>query len=283
MPQVTFITAFHNALGTSLKMLRSFRETVGLGDFEYIWVDDDSTDGSARHIQNCGLPGIRCIQNRRSRGFSGANNTGAAEATGEILVFLNNDLLFPSPWLMPMLRALELPSVGAVGNVQFNPSTRLVDHAGMFFDLDGLPRQARKDTLNIPTGEYSTWNCVTAACLAIRKQRFEQAGGFDEGYLNGYEDADLCLRLLQAGRRLLVANRSRVFHIGGASPGRHAHDAANRSLFLSRWGTLAKCLARQEWAREYLQRYSRKWWRLQPAKATLAALTMHLSRRCQFE
>jgi len=265
-PKVSFISAFHDGLAHSQRMLAGFDETVTLPDYEFLWVNDESTDGSDAWVEKLSGP-HRLLSNSQSRGFAGANNTAANVAKGEWLVFLNNDLLFFQPWLEPMLSPLSNPDVGAVGNVQFNPAAGLIDHAGMFFDKGGIPRQARKHTLRIPEGEYSEWNCLSAACLAMRKELFLEMGGFDEGYRTGWEDADLCVRLRQKGKRLLLANQSHVRHVGGASLGSHQQDEANRSRFLSMWQPVTRQWAQSEWPREYLLRYSRQWWRLSPLKA----------------
>lgn len=254
-------------------MLEGFQQTVSLPEFEFLWVDDQSTDGSVDWVQNLPKP-HRLLSNTHKPGFAGANNSAAEVATGEYLVFLNNDLLFYQPWLERMLSELSDTSVGAVGNVQFNPANGLIDHAGMFFDKGGIPRQARKNTLRIPDGDYSEWNCLSAACLAMRKDLFLELGGFDEEYRTGWEDADLCVRLRSIGKRLIVANHSHVRHVGGASQGGHEHNEANRSRFLSKWQEITQVWASSEWPAEYLARYSRQWWKLSPFKSIEALLLL---------
>lgn len=275
--KVTFITAFHNGLEHSQRMLEGFKKTVSHVNYQFLWVDDHSSDASAEWVTSLPDP-HHLLQNTRSRGFAGANNTAVQASKGEWLVFLNNDLLFHQPWLEPMLAPLSNPGVGAVGNVQLNPATQLIDHAGMFFDLGGIPRQARKNTLHIPSGEYSEWNCLSAACLAMRKDLFLQLGGFNEEYRTGWEDADLSVRLRQQGKCLLVANRSQIYHVGGATEGSHQHNEANRTLFLQKWQSITQEWAHSEWPREYLLRYSRQWWKLQPLKALGALFLLH---RCR--
>jgi O-antigen biosynthesis protein len=274
---ISFITATHNGLAETQGMLRSFQRTVSCENFEYIFIDDASRDGSRDFLSQLRSP-YRLLVNERSLGFASANNRGAREARGDFLVFLNNDLIFDTPWLAQLIEPLSRRDVGAVGNVQFNPATGLIDHAGMFIDRDGMPRRARRNTRRIPDEPYREWNCLSAACLAIRREIFWELGGFDEAFRNGCEDIDLCLRLRQKGYRLLVANRSRIGHIGGHSPERHKHNAENEELFRLRWQKIAREWAKDEWAREYLLRYSRQWWKLRPAKAALALWTLCLSR-----
>ena len=276
-PRISFITGFHNGLKYSKQMWAGFEKTVSGINYEFLWVDDASSDSSADWVRSLSEP-HKLLKNTHSRGFAGANNTAAEAAKGEWLVFLNNDLIFFQPWLEPMLVPLSQPEIGAVGNVQINPATQLIDHAGMFFDQGGIPRQARKHTLRVPVGEYTSWNSLSAACLAMSKELFLEIGGFDENYRSGWEDVDLCVRLRLNRKRLLCANKSHVQHIGGGTEGSHQHNEANRSLFLSKWEEFTRKWAASEWPREYLLRYSLQWWKLQPLKALHALLSLH---RCR--
>jgi GT2 family glycosyltransferase len=168
-------------------------------------------------------------------------------------------------------------NVAAVGNVQIDPRTGLLDHAGVFFDLRGAPYHAWKGRGSIPPGEYGEWNAVTAACLLIPTDRFKELGGFDEGYRNSYEDVDLCVRLRSRGYRLLVSHRSVIEHYGRTSPGRKRHDLENRARFLDRWAATAAAWGREEWPRQYLQKYARRWWAANPLRVA-RALWMLVSR-----
>ena len=97
-----------------------------------------------------------------------------------------------------MAKALKSEKVGAVGNIQINPQTRLVDHAGVAFDLEGVPFHARKNRKRKADISRKEWPAVTAACMGIDRELFMEFGGFDSIYRNGAEDIDLCLRLNKA-------------------------------------------------------------------------------------
>jgi Flp pilus assembly protein TadD len=77
---------------------------------------------------------------------------------------------------------------------------------------------------------------VTAACLLIRRPLFDEVGGFDEGYVNGFEDADLCLKARERGYQVVYQPRSVVVHLEGQTAGRKTHEASNADRFLKRWG-----------------------------------------------
>lgn len=276
----TFISSLHNCLPLTQAMLASLEATVDLSGKQLVLIDDCSTDGTAAYLQTlAGRRGIDILSNSKNLGFAASNNRGAHAATGEILVFINNDLEFSPGWLEPMLACLETsPQAGAVGNVQRNFQTGLVDHAGIFFDLDGLPTHAHKNRKNPPRGKILERNAVTAACLAIRKETFQSVGGFDERYRNGCEDVDLCLKLKAKDYRLYVALESVIRHHISVAPGRNLNNARNTETFQQRWASFAAEMGQAEWPAEYFRRYARYWWRMNPSLALKAAKLLLLGR-----
>ena len=210
-------------------------------------------------------PPFRVIRHGENQGFACSVNRGGRQARAARLLFLNNDTLLTPGWLEPMLELLDSdPVVGAVGNVQVNPRNGLVDHAGVFFDLQGMPTHAHKNRRYPPRGHFSERKAASGACLLMRTEVFTRFSGFDEDYRNGLEDIDLCVRLSQAGYRIRVAHRSVILHHVSQSPGRHDHNDANSRLFAARRASVAIAWGRREWPREYLRRYARYWWRINP-------------------
>ena len=103
------------------------------------------------------------------------------------------------------------------------------------FDLEGMPRHAGLNSKGLP--QILTLSGARLPQLALhRKSVFDQVGGFDTTYRNGYEDVDLCLRLSRKGYRHYVANHSRIFHHVSKSPGRKLHEDRNAKIFIERWG-----------------------------------------------
>lgn len=272
--RVSFISALRNCLPLTEAMLASLQATVDFSDKELLLIDDASDDGTPEFLKTLAAqPEIKTLQNLENLGFAASNNRAAREAQGEILVFINNDLLFEGNWLAPMLHALEsAENAGAVGNVQRNFKTGLVDHAGIYFDLLGLPTHAHKNRGHPPKGKLIERNAATAACLAMRKPVFEEIGGFDETYRNGCEDVDLCMKLKSQGYRIYVALESVIRHHISVSPGRNSHNDRNSQIFRERWSAYAKQFGEKEWACEYFRRYARYWWRMNPSLALKALL-----------
>ncbi len=273
-PRISFIVAVHNCLDLTRAMIRSLEDTVDLSGHELILIDDASEEETAAYIQS--LAKTCCVlRNETNLGFARSNNQAANQARGDLLLFLNNDLELSPGWLEPMLELeRRLPEIGAVGNIQRNFQTGLVDHAGIFFDPSGMPTHAWKTRKRLPKGEWKERLAITAACMLMKRSLFESMGGFDESYRNGMEDVDLCVRLRQAGYRLVVAHQSVIRHHISSSPGRHEHNERNSELFRRRWSNTMSGPGKSEWAREYFHRYARYWWRMDPALAWKALIML---------
>jgi GT2 family glycosyltransferase len=217
-------------------MLASLQQTVPDGLLhEIIFVDDGSTDGTRAWLG--GLTGnCRAILNEKNLGFAATCNRGANSAQGDHLFFLNNDLVLMPHWLEPMLALFDrFTDVGLVGNVQLNSSTNAVDHAGVYFNPKGKPEHDTARPLYRRLTGYRRVSALTGACFTVRAETWRQLGGFDEGFRNGGEDVDLCLRAEANGLRNYIALRSVVKHHISQSSGRKLRDEQNSQRLMLRW------------------------------------------------
>lgn len=241
-------------------MLASLQETLPAGlTHEIIFVDDGSTDGTRSWLATLTAPPFRVVLNERNLGYAAANNRAAAVARGQFLALLNNDLVLQPHWLEPMLAAHAKlgPRAGLIGNVQLEARTGVVDHTGLVVNLTGKPVHAR--TLPSRLGRLlrpvRARPAVTGACVVLERTLWEQLGGFDEGYVNGGEDIDLCFRARALGRINAVALNSVVLHHVSSSPGRKARDEQNSYRLARRWRTELIAAAddgTRTWCRNYL-------------------------------
>ncbi len=249
--QVSFIIPLYNCLRLTQAMLTSLRATLPPGlPHEIILVDDGSTDGTREWLKSLAAP-CRVLLNEKNLGFAGTCNRGAAAATGEFLFFLNNDLVLLPRWLEPMLAVFpRCPHAGLVGNVQVNFATGAVDHTRIIFNCKGKPEH---DTTRGPgLLACRPVTALTGACLGLRRATWQQLGGFDEGFVNGCEDVDLCFRAAQLGLVNYVARRSVVRHHISASAGRKLRDEQNTARLVQRWRHAIARHAARDWCRHHL-------------------------------
>lgn len=269
-PVFSVVTSVFNGIEYTRVFFETLRTTaedlIRDGHLEVVAIDDGSTDGSRDYLRQLDLP-VRLLENDENHGFAYSNNRGVAEARGEWIFFLNNDLILEDGWWQPMVEVAEnRDGCGMVGNIQRRADDQRVDHAGIRFDYIGVPVHEGKNALFIRERGVRKSRGVTAACSLIRRRAFLRAGGFDEGFRNGFEDIDLCLRMAEGGCEHLVARSSLVAHHVSVSEGRKDHEDLNRLRFLRRWGEVTREYGRRDWACWYLQSQLRSPWRFNGPK-----------------
>ena len=210
---------------------------------EIIVVDNDSREAATKQLFTK-YP-IRVIPYPGEFNWAAMNNAAAKEATGEILLFLNNDTDVISPnWLSELAAQAIRPEIGAVGaKLLFADGT--VQHAGIWLGPAGRVRHLlRLSQRNDPgyLGQLSltrNLSAVTGACMAIRRNLFLDVNGFDESYPVSYNDLDLCLRLREKGHRIVWTPRAELYHLESASRGssewRWRKEEADHKRFCAKW------------------------------------------------
>ena len=202
-----------------------------------IIVDNHSTDETSQILQ--AVEGdIKIIRESSNRGFAVACNHGAQMAEGEYLIFLNNDTEPKDGWLDAMLNcARNNTEVGAIGAKLTYPDGN-IQHAGLAISRKMIPYHVFQNfSENHPAVcEERDMQAVTAACMLIPKNVFRNLEGFNESYLNGFEDVDLCFRAKEQNLRVIYCPDAKVVHHEESTEGRKNHDAENLTLFMETWG-----------------------------------------------
>lgn len=277
-PAVSIIVALHNCLQLTQAMLRSLDASWPASvSRELIFVDDASADGTSSWLASLPpKPGLRIFFLDTNSGYAVANNHGARHATGQRLLFLNNDLEFSPGWLEPLLRthARLGAKAGITGNVQRRWDTGTVDHAGIEIGPKGKPEH-RSDLPLRRAGRFRATDAITGACFMIDRDLWTRLGGFDERYRNGCEDIDLCLRVRELGLGVGVALDSCVRHHVSRSPGRRDHDEENTRRLFARWENTLATLAMRRWSADALDR---DWTSPRDPRAAGSALALLLYR-----
>ncbi|MCJ2082344.1 glycosyltransferase family 2 protein [Methylobacterium sp. J-090] len=166
-------------------------------------------------------------------------NLGAGATTGEILVFLNDDIAVITPdWIEAMLALLQIDGVGAVGpKLLFE--TGEIQHAGVSI-VDATPDHVRRGYPGDDPGHFFStvgnrnYLAVTGACLMVRRADFSALGGFDADYAVNYNDVDLCLRLWERGQRIVYCAQAELYHYESRNRARIV-DPAEHERFRARW------------------------------------------------
>ncbi len=204
-------------------------QTVGV-EYELIVVDNGSCDEQCiklRELQK--RYGFLYLYEKEDFNFSRMCNKGAAAATGEYLLFLNDDIeIMEGSWLQRMLGQAALPWTGAVGAKLYYPQTAsgdyVIQHVGITnmgigpaHKLGGM----KDDGILYHGHNCVTYNmlAVTAACLLVKRERFEKVGGFDESLAVAYNDVDLCMKLYEAGYYNVIRNDAVLLHHESLSRG----------------------------------------------------------------
>ena len=198
--------------------------------------------------------GIRYVLRPDNGGFMEAVQSGITAARGEIVAMVNNDVFVAPGWARAIHAAFADPSVGIAGSRLTFPDG-LLQEFGTFVWRDGTPGLWgwRQDPGAPAFAHDRTTPLVTGAALAIRRQLFEDLGGFDPRYAPSYyEDTDLCMRARARGWRIVAAAAARAVHHMAATAdidprkSRTSHYERNRLRFRERW---AEVLDRECWPR----------------------------------
>ncbi len=231
--------------------------------FEVVVVDNGSDDGSVELLRSYdgGFP-LKLVENRENASFSVGNNQALAEAAGELVLLLNNDIYPATPgWLGRMVDTLEERDAAAVGARLIYPRRPDLDnagdevhpdltlqHRGVHFDggVDGVARGrnlgAGEDALSAEAAAVREIPAVTAACMLVRTATMEAVGGLTEGYLYGTEDVDLCLKIREHGGTIVYDGQAVLWHHEFGTQNaegrerKRANRLHNRELFVDLWG-----------------------------------------------
>ncbi|MEI6306353.1 MAG: glycosyltransferase, partial [Deltaproteobacteria bacterium] len=241
-PLVSIVIPLFNQAQLTKACIEAIRATAGdPGRYELLLVDNGSWDWTPEYLKTLGNT-VTVITNSDNVGFAKACNQAAKLAKAKYLLFLNNDTVPQAGWLDAMLAGMNKYGADIVGAKLLYPNGK-VQHAGVSFNRNGIGYHIFKNfAADAPAVNKKRFmQCVTAACMLVSKQLFNELDGFDERFQNGFEDVDFCLRAGRVGKRVLYTPDAVVIHIEEQSEGRKQHDHQNMQLYLTRWHGLVDC------------------------------------------
>jgi GT2 family glycosyltransferase len=229
------VPAYNRAALTSQCLDAIFASPPERAELEVIVVDDGSSEPVDRsltpHAERIGI-----VRHDQNTGFATACNDGAAAASGDWIVFLNNDTIPQPGWLDALIEyASGSERIGIVGSKLLYPDGT-IQHAGLVISRELVPRHVytRFPGDHPAVNKSRTFQAVTAASALLRRETFERFGGFDCSFVNAYEDVDLCLRLRREGYEVHYCHTSVLYHLEAVTRD-HLRDPENHALFLERW------------------------------------------------
>ncbi len=246
---VSIVIPAYNNFNYTKQCVYSIFKNHPLLNFEIIIIDNGSTDETKEYFAGfSGLNNFRFISNDENLGFAKASNMGAKLSKSQNILFLNNDTVVSKGAIDELYHSIraddsaESLKIGAAGPLLLYPDKK-IQEAGIVFSDNLVPYNAysRSDISGCRQSDIKnaiyirSYNALTAACLMLKKEIFEAAGGFDEGYINGFEDVDLCLKLRETGYKLIFNPKSIIFHFEEKTAGRKKHDIENINRFMKKW------------------------------------------------
>jgi len=249
-PRVSILIPTKQRIDLLAGCLRGLRDQTDYTDLEVMIIDNGANKRDlADAIAQIGeaLP-IRVIEDFGDFNFSRLINAGAAKASGDVLLLLNDDVKPTRPdWLKRITASVMNKEVGAVGARLLYPDES-IQHAGVMLGLGGAAGHPWKGLtpdvtetiaqLVLPSQRLA----VTGACLAVRRNLFDQIGGLDEVFAVRFNDIDFCLRLHKLGYRNIYRGDAVLVHHESKSSGADNLTARSRSrvaaetrVFQMRW------------------------------------------------
>ena len=247
-PKISLIIPTRDKIELLRMCVQSILSRTDYPDYEILIVDNQSSEQATfdYFASLAEVPNVRVLHYDAPFNYSAINNFAAAQATGDIIGLVNNDIEVISPeWMAEMASNVVRPEIGAVGALLLYPNDT-IQHAGVYLGIGGVAGHAH---VGLPvgmidgrTGLAQEISAVTAACLFVRREVFEEVGGLDEGLEVAFNDVDFCLRVRAAGYRNLWTPFAKLYHHESASrgyedtPEKVARFRREEDFMKARWG-----------------------------------------------
>lgn len=255
-PLVSIIVPTRDQVALLKTCIHGLLDRTRYPNLEIVIADNDSREPTALAFlaEVSDDPRVRVVTWPHPFNYSAINNFAVKAARGAYLCFLNNDIeIVDDDWLCQLMRYAVRPKAGAIGARLLYPD-RTIQHAGVTVGMGNAAGHAHRGLPEHAAGYFAhalvahRAIAVTAACLVVRRDRFEGVGGFDEVALRiAYNDVDLCLKLHQAGFENYYVPSSVLIHHESKSRGRDMAPEhveryrAELTTLQARWETETYC------------------------------------------
>lgn len=226
--ELSIVIVNYNTAPLLFNCLCSIYENFPKPEWEIIVVDNNSLDHSVEMLREK-FKQVQIINNKVNAGFAAANNQGAAQSSGEYVLFLNSDTLVCPQSLPKMIEFMAgHEKVGAMGPLLIGPAGKIIQmswgwHPSFFgemlqkyFTPENVQQSKLVNTLvKLLQKKVRPVAHVAGAGLLVRQKAFAAAGGFDQNLALYFEEPDLCYRLSQAGWKIVFNPEIKIVHLLG--------------------------------------------------------------------
>jgi|GEM_PF-7120091 GT2 family glycosyltransferase len=243
---VSIIVPFKNKPELLKNLVLSLKEHEDKISYELIAVNNGSEHETMKLLKEfLAEHNVRLLNYFKDFNWSKINNYAVSFAKGDVLLFLNNDIVCKSrnP-IYELTSYLEDPEVGVVGARLIYPSGFL-QHAGIVLNLEDVCEHAFKGLEQTDPGYLKMAkisrevSAVTGAAFATKRELFIQLGGFDERFPKSFNDVDFCLRTQKLDKKVLYCASCEFYHVEGATRD-NLPENKEASLFLKKWYKVLK-------------------------------------------
>jgi GT2 family glycosyltransferase len=240
--RASIIIPFKDKVDYLKKLIPSIVSNSTDVSYEIILVSNNSIETEThKYLEGIALENknIKVYEYNKPFNYSEVNNFGRSKATGNYLVFLNNDTeVISDSWLKELVGVAAQESNGAVGPLLLYPDNR-IQHSGVVLGMNTMAGHVfrfRKIGELTPFG-LPDWPrnyiAVTGACLVVSAKKFDEVGGFDESMIVAGSDVALCIRLHEKGYHNIYWPFAQLYHYESVSVGTYDNGIIgdyNRSL-----------------------------------------------------
>lgn len=202
--------------------LKQYKDEVKKEQIEVLVADNASTDGTEKEVRK--FPGIHFTQNGGNLGFAAGNNKASMKAKGDIILFVNPDAEFVSGDILKLNEIFKNERVGVVGGEILDYTGKRELSCGKFYSLWNvvLLCLGLEETLGVRFSPHRRRkvNFVSGAFFAMKKEVFQNLGGFDEHFFMYIEDQELCYRVVGNGLEVVYDPYAAIKHLGQGSSNR---------------------------------------------------------------
>lgn len=242
-PKVSIIIPAYNQADYTYNTVFSIIESNPKTSYEIIIADDKSPDIQAREL-NKTIKNVKFFTNEENLGFTKNCNKGAKFASGEFVLFLNNDTFVVENWLDSLVELIESnDKMGMVGSKLVYPDGRQQEAGGIIWnDASGWNFGRLDNPMKSEYNYVKEVDYMSGASIMLSKKLWEEIGGFDERYAPAYfEDSDLAFEVRKHGYKVMFQPKSIVVHFEGISHGTDtgsgikAYQVKNKEKFIEKW------------------------------------------------